>query len=260
MAVIDRDRVEWVRLAMDSLLSQSYMRLDVHVMQSGPLPRDLSDLLRSYAERDDRVRLHATAERRTLGANLNTLLDRARGYEYVARMDADDESLPGRIEKQVRFMEAHPAVDLLGGAIVDIDEDGRELKHVGYPLEHAEIVRFFQKRTPVAHSTVMFRPTFFAKAGPYPPRPLQDGLYWMRGILAGCIFANLPDALVRFRRSEDMLRRRSGLRTNWEELKIRITINRALGFGPSAYAWGLARFAAQMMPIPVKRILYDRLR
>lgn len=260
MAVIDRDRAPWVRAAMDSLLSQGHAPLDVHVMLSGALPGDLAGLLRSYADRDGRVRLHASAERRPLGTNLNALLDHARGYDYVARMDADDESLPDRIAKQVRFMEAHPAADLLGGAIIDIDDQGRELKRVRYPLEHAEIVRFFERRTPVAHPTVMFRPTFFAKAGPYPARPLEDGLYWMRGILAGCVFANLPDALVRVRRSEEMLRRRSGWRTNWEELKIRVTINRALGFGPAAYAWGLVTFAAQMMPIPVKRILYDRLR
>jgi len=261
MAIVDRDHVGYARSAIESLLGQTYPLLDVHLMLSGPLPPDLRGLIEGVAVRSDRVILHISAERRPLGVNLNALLQDTLGrYDLYARMDSDDESLPDRIGKQVGFLERHPEIDVVGGAVVDIDERGRELKRVAYPLTHDEIVRFFRKRTPVAHPTVMFRPTFFDKAGLYPARPLEDGLYWMRAIASGCRFANLPDTLVRLRRSDEMLRRRSGLRTNWEELKIRLTIDRTLGFGPAADAYGLAMFALQLTPLWLKRILYDRLR
>lgn len=261
MTIVDRDHTAYVAAALDSLLGQTYRAIAIHLLLSGPLAPELRRELDERAGRHPAIVVHARPQRRPLGVNLNDLLDRTLGrYDYYARMDPDDIAVADRIEKQVRFMEANPDVDVLGGAIVDIDERGRELKRVRYPLVHGEIVRFFQMRTPLAHPTVLFRPSFFAKAGRYPPRPLEDGLFWMRGIRAGCRFANLPDTLVRIRRSEEMLRRRSGFRTNWEELKIRVTINRTLGFGPLAYAYGLAMFAVQMMPLPLKRLLYDRLR
>lgn len=261
MPIVDRDRPEWVRSAIESLLAQTYRPIDIHLMLSGPLPADLAAVVDGIAARRSEIVLHHVPERRPVGVNLNGLLDLTLGrYDLFARMDSDDEALPGRLARQVAYMAEHPDVDIVGGAVVDIDERGRELKHVRYPLEHDEIVRFFRKRTPVAHPTVMFRPSFFEKAGHYPARPLEDGLYWMRAIVRRCRFANLPDTLVRLRRSDEMLLRRSGLRTNWEELKIRLEINRTLGFGPTAYAYGLAMFAVQLAPLRLKRLLYDRLR
>ncbi|MGH2378653.1 MAG: glycosyltransferase [Candidatus Limnocylindria bacterium] len=260
MPIVDRDPPAYVRTALESLRGQTYGPIDIHLMLSGPLPAELESVIAEVAP-DPRVHLHRVAERRPVGVNLNALLDHTLGrYDYYARMDSDDEALLDRIAKQVAFMGANPHIDVLGGAVIDIDERGRELKRVRYPLTHDDIVRAFRKRTPMAHPTVLFRPSFFEKAGSYPARPLEDGLYWMRAIVRGCRFANLPDALVRLRRSDAMLLRRSGLRTNWEELKIRVTVNRTLGFGPAAYLYGLATFAAQMSPLWLKKILYDRLR
>jgi glycosyltransferase involved in cell wall biosynthesis len=50
----------------------------------------------------------------------------ARG-DYIALLDADDTSLPDRFEKQVSFMNAHPEVDVLGGAILNVSESGENL-------------------------------------------------------------------------------------------------------------------------------------
>lgn len=260
MPIVDRDPAGYVRTAIQSLQRQTYPTIEIHLMLSGPLSPEAESVIAESAG-DTRVHLYRVAERRPVGVNLNGLLDQTLGrFDYYARMDSDDESLPSRIAVQLEYMESHPEVDALGSAVIDFDELGRELKYVRYPLAHHDIVRQLRKRTPMAHPTVFFRPSFFAKAGRYPPRPLEDGLYWMRAITRGCRFANLAEPLVRLRRSDAMLRRRSGLRTNWEELKIRITINRTLRFGPSAYVYGLAAFGVQMSPLWLKKILYDRLR
>lgn len=112
----------------------------------------------------------------------------------------------------------------------------------------------------MAHVTVMYRQSFFEKAGLYPPVRLEDGLYWMQGMLAGCRFHNLPEYLVYVRRTDDFLRRRSGLRKNWEEFKIKLTINHKLGFGITSYFYATAMFGLQLLPVRVKKILYDNLR
>lgn len=261
MSVIDRDREDYLRLAIESILQQTYAEVDLHIQLSGPFRPERMAVIEEYAREHPNVFLHPHAENRPLAVCLNDLVTVCRDrYAYLARMDADDVSLPDRVARQVAFMNARPDVDISGGAIDEIDAEGRFLSTVKYPLEHDAMRRFFRKRNPIAHVTVMFRPSYFDKGGLYPPRTLEDGLYWMQGFAGNCRFANLPDVLVQVRRTDDFLKRRSGFATNLAELRIRWQINRRLGFGPVAYGYGLGMFAVQMMPLPVKRLLYEKLR
>mgnify|MGYP002234074716 FL=1 len=64
-------------------------------------------------------------------------------------MDADDISLPDRIEKQICFLNEHPEIDVVGGAINEIDEEGCESgKTIVYPATPTECKKFFAKRNP----------------------------------------------------------------------------------------------------------------
>lgn len=81
-------------------------------------------------------------------------------------MDADDISLPDRIEKQICFLNEHPEIDVVGGAINEIDEEGCESgKTIVYPATPTECKKFFAKRNPLAHPAVLFRKSFFDKIG-----------------------------------------------------------------------------------------------
>lgn len=261
MSVYAGDRPEFLTQAMESMLNQNHRNFDIHIFQDGVLTKNLADILTGYQERMPWIYLHNHPENRGLAVCLNEMIQKIKGqYDYFARMDSDDQCLPERLEKQIRFLESHPGIDVLGGWIIDMDETGKELKRVRYPENHQQIQRFFRKRNPMAHATVMYRRSYFDKAGLYPPVRLEDGLYWMQGMIAGCRFHNLPDFLVSVRRTDDFLKRRSGLRVAWAELKIKWTINRRLRFGPDSYLYAVAVFLMQLLPISVKKILYARLR
>ena len=261
MAVYEGDRPEFLAEALDSIAAQTYTAVDAYVFKDGPIPESLDQVLRDFSARMPNLRVLGSDSRRCLAACLNDLIRHTWfNYSFFARMDADDVSEPSRVSKQLDFLLANPDVDVVGGWIHDMDERGTLLKPVSYPLTHGDIVAFFAKRNPMAHVTVMFRRSYFEKAGLYDPVPLEDGLYWMRGILAGCRFHNLSESLVRVRRSDDFLRRRSGLSKCWRELHVRVIINRRLKMGPAAYAYALGTFGVQMMPVPIKRVLYATLR
>ena len=86
---------------------------------------------------------------------LNELLKHClnEGYEYVARMDADDISMPDRLEKQMSFLQKYPEVDVVGGSIEEIDENGdNRNKIIVYPETPDECRKFFARRNP--HSLV----------------------------------------------------------------------------------------------------------
>jgi glycosyltransferase involved in cell wall biosynthesis len=223
----------------------------------------VSKLLRREAERG-RIVLRERAENRGLAVSLNELLDEVleRGYDYIARMDADDISLPDRFAKQYAFMASHPDIDVVGGAIEEFSDDGSYRKVVRYPLDHEGMYRFFRKRVPLAHVSAFFRRTFFEKAGRYPTTSPtnEDTLMWMKGFAAGCRFANIPEVAVRVRVSPEFFGRRGGWAKACGDLRDRIAVIRTLGYNFDAYLYAFAVFFVNISPGCLKKILYKRLR
>ncbi len=261
MAVYHRERPDFFAESLESVLCQTYKDIGVHLYEDGILNEALDCVVSDYCGRFKNLHVYRNASQRGLAVCLNELITLLRDkYLYFARMDSDDVSFPDRIEKQVRFMEANPHVDVLGGTIVDMDTQGKVLKQVSYPTTHDEVLQFFKKRNPIAHVTAMYRKSYFDKAGLYPPIRLEDGLYWMQGFLGGCIFHNIPEPLVYVRRTDNFLKRRSGFRMCWEELRIKMKINRNLRLGFTSNLYAVGMFGIQLLPVPVKKFLYNRLR
>ncbi len=102
---------------------------------------DTSDaILDDFQEKDDRIKVFHQ-ERIGLIAALNKGCRIAKG-KYIARMDADDVSLPQRLERQVQYMEEHPKIGVLGTGIRYIDETGRLGKILHNPI-NPNLVKFY---------------------------------------------------------------------------------------------------------------------
>lgn len=68
-------------------------------------------------------------------------------------------------------MQSHPDVDVVGGAIEEIDDNGEKKgKKVVYPLTHDDCRKFFRYRDPLAHPATFFRKSYFDKAKGYRPK------------------------------------------------------------------------------------------
>ena len=107
---------------LDSIIAQTYDNWELIVCD------DCSDdgtvgILEKYIKKDNRIKLLRNEKNIRLAASLNKCLDAAKG-EYIARMDADDISLPNRLEKQVKFLEEHEDIDCVGSNMVVFDESG----------------------------------------------------------------------------------------------------------------------------------------
>ena len=208
LPVYHGDRVEYFEKSIGSLLNQTYSELKIVVCQDGKLGRELQASIRKYQQQyPDRVALICNEINRGLPFVLNDGIRYCRAHKihYIARMDADDISLPNRISQQLDFLLANKSVDVVGGAIEEIDELGsRRNKLVKYPSTHEKCYKFFQKRDPLAHPTVLFRISFFDKAGMYSEGHVknQDTYLWYKGFLHGCQFANLSETVLLFRISD----------------------------------------------------------
>jgi hypothetical protein len=152
-------------------------------------------------------------------------------------------------------------VDILGAAIDEVDREGRKLRTVRYPPEHAAIRRAIARRNPLAHPTVCFRRRAIDRFVHYPEVTLnQDWALWFECLSLGLVFANLERVLVDMTVTEDFFRRR-GARRAVEEFRITCGgIRRLYGFS-WRYAWPALRFLFRLLPQPFIRSAYrSRLR
>ena len=191
----------FLRPAMDSILGQSVRDVEFVIVDDGSTDES-PRVLREYAGRDPRIRLTVRGNK-GLTVTLNEGLEQARG-EFVARMDCDDVSLPGRFEKQLAFLRAHPEVVCAGGHFELIDEKGRLLTRLRPPADDGTIQALLLRgHTAICHPAAMMRRDAVARVGGYDPhfRTTQDLDLWLRLGEVGRL-ANVPDVVLQFRQHD----------------------------------------------------------
>lgn len=263
LPVYKKDKVEYLNKAIESIVFQTYKDYHIYVGVDGPVGDDIKGYL-GLIENQSKASVVWFKENRGLACVLNDLLDICfkEGYEYIARMDADDISMTDRFEKQMTYLEKHPKIDVVGGAIKEIDEEGNNRnKIIIYPEGPKECRSFFSKRNPHAHPAVLFRKSFFDKLNGKKYRPEyrqnQDTMLWYDGMMAGTQHANIPDVVLNFRMTNAMFKkRRNGWAFAKKQFTDRLMINKGLGYGWKADVYGFAMFCMLVSPVWIKKLAY----
>ena len=192
------NNVDSVRSAIESIRQQSYLDWEFFIVDDASTDGTRT-VLKRLAGEEPRITLVRNSVNRGLAASLNRGWRMAKG-DLIARMDADDESLPDRLQLQVEFMGSHPEVAVLGGGAELIDETGCRLGLALRPEHHEELVRRILKENPLIHPTVMLRRAFLKTMGGYDDRlrRAQDYDLWLRAYRQ-FRFHNLQRPLIRFR-------------------------------------------------------------
>jgi glycosyltransferase involved in cell wall biosynthesis len=165
MSVHNGDR--FLAQAMESILNQSYEDLEFVVIDDGSADNTPA-ILEAYKRLDRRVRYFRQRDGGLGNAlSLNKGSRLARG-EYVAIMDADDVAFVDRLEKEVTFLDQHPKIALVGGAIAYIDQKGKPTGFiVRNPAKDREIKKTLLGGNCIAHPTAMIRKEAFHAVSGY---------------------------------------------------------------------------------------------
>lgn len=263
LPVYKKDKVDYLGKAIESIVMQTYRDFHIYIGVDGPVDDDINSYFQQI-ENLQQMTVVRFKENRGLACVLNDLLDICfkEGFEYIARMDADDISELSRFEKQVAYLDKHSEIDVVGGAIDEIDEKGNSRKkRIVYPETPSECRAFFAKRNPHAHPAVMFRKSFFDKLNGKKYRPEyrqnQDTMLWFDGLMAGTQQANIPDVVLKFRMTDTMFKkRRNGWAFAKKQFHDRLMINKGLDYGFGADVYGFAMFCMLVSPAWVKKIAY----
>lgn len=192
--------------AIESVLGQTFEDFEFLIVDDGSSDAT-SVILQHYAARDTRIR-PIIRENRGLVASLNQLLEEARA-PLIARMDADDLAAPTRFAKQFAFLDANPAVGVLGSWTTDINEVGapHPVAAPDHPVTHEDFLAAIDCGLPLlCHPAVMYRRDIVRSVGGYHAafRHCEDLDLWLR-LATVTRIANLPERLLHYRHYEDQV-------------------------------------------------------
>jgi glycosyltransferase involved in cell wall biosynthesis len=192
--------------AIDSILDQSFTDYEFLILDDGS--RDGSRaIIQAYAARDPRIR-PILRENKGLIASLNQLLAEARA-PLIARMDADDISLPERFAHQYAFLSEHKDYAVIGSWAEDIDENGHPwpINAPPHPVTHEDFLERIRTGGPLmCHPAVMMRRDVALAAGGYHAayRHCEDLDLWLR-LSSVARLGSLPEKLIRYRHYADQV-------------------------------------------------------
>lgn len=215
------DRSAFLREAFRSTVDDQSRRPDqVVVVQDGPVPSELERTLEKLiANSPVPVTLAPLGHNKGLAHALDVGLT-ASEHEIVARMDADDVSMPHRFEIQVPLIEN--GADIVGSGLLEFGTDPSDV--VGRrtpPCDPGEIARYARFHDPFNHPTVVYRRSAVLAAGGYLDLPLMED-YWLfaRMIANGVRAQNIAEPLVYYRVGAEAYARRGGMRLLRSELRL----------------------------------------
>jgi len=142
---------KYLREAIESILNQTFPDFELLIINDGSADKSV-EIIESY--NDPRIRLIHNEQNQGLIATLNKGLDLCTG-EYIARMDADDISLPTRLEKQVKFLESNPDIAICGALIKTFGNVNSSIFR--YPEDHESIKSTLIFKNSIAHPSIMMK-------------------------------------------------------------------------------------------------------
>lgn len=233
--------------AVKSILSQTYVDFEFIIWDDGSHP-EAGKLVQRLAGLDSRIVVAGREENRGLAFSLNECIRLAHG-SYIARMDADDISMPRRLERQVEFLEGHPEYGWCGTSAELFDEKGVW----GFrPMPEIPSMKDYLRYSPYVHPSVMFRAELFDEDRGYldtmETLRCEDYEIFMNLIQRGQKGYNLQEKLFRYRETRDSYRRRKA-RYRLNEAKIRYRNYKKLGILlPVGWLYVLRPLAACLIP------------
>ncbi|QLR75220.1 glycosyltransferase [Citrobacter freundii] len=263
MCVYSKDDAGFFLEAVESVLNQSEI-LDLYIYIDGWVSSEIKSLIDKYKKRED-VFVLSNDQSMGLAIGLNNLIDVVikNRYEFIARMDSDDISLPDRFSEQMYFLKENQCIDVCGTFCSEFGSP-YALPVKKLPTKHEQLVDFSIVRCPFIHPTVMFRRRVFENPNiryPINTNFTEDMSLWFELLKKGYRFANIDKVLLKYRLSESTLVRRKGFKKAISEMDIR--------FKNMVYLKKVSlknitlltlRFILHISPVSIIRTAYKRVR
>ena len=218
MPVYFKDNAEWLKISIDSMLSQTVSADEFIIVKDGKVTEELDNILDSYDKKYPNLfKIYEMKENVGLGKVLKYGVEVCRN-EFIARMDADDYSKTDRCEKQLEVFRLNNNYSVVGSNVEEFfDDSNNVISQVLLPEKHEDIYKYAKKRCPIRHPALMYKRSHVINSGNYSDYfHAQDYNLVVKMLMNNCIFYNIQESLTLMRVTSDFYKRRGALR----QLKI----------------------------------------
>ena len=261
MSVYEKNNSRELIESINSMINQTIVCEQFVLVEDGPIPEELEKVVNLYVNKFPGLfTIVSLVENVGLGRALDEGLKHCHN-NLIARMDADDISLPTRCEKLLRLFEQNDNLAIAG---TNIDEFYDDPNHIVssriVPCDYESIKKFIRRRSPFNHPTVMFKKSEVIRCGGYGKmRRKQDMDLFSRMLNMDCYALNIEESLLLFRAGEDNYIRRK----SWEYCKSYIeVIYRNFKRGYCSFCDLIIVVVGQLVlfiaPIKIMKLLSDR--
>lgn len=258
MSLYKKENPEYLKVALDSMLNQTVKPDEIVLVEDGPLTEELYKVVEEYKEY-----LHIIVNKTNLGLGLalNRGLRVCRN-ELVARMDTDDCSKPDRCKKQLERFAEKPYLAIVGSHIDEFEGDiSNVISKRIVPTSTEEIYNFAKKRSAFNHPSVMYSKTAVLDNSGYADlKRNQDVDLFGRMLFNGYKAENIDEALLWFRNSNELCKRRKSWENTWSYIA---TIYKFWKMGYSSFGdylmVAIAQTGMYLMPVKIQNIIYQHL-
>lgn len=210
MSVYYKEKPEYLKKSIDSILNQTIKPSEIVLVKDGQLTDELNNVI-DYFSNNPILKVIKLEQNVGLGNALRIGLEKCEN-DIIARMDTDDISLNTRCEKQLEFLNQHQDISVVGSSIAEfVDNPDNIVSYRKVYTTNEEIIKYMKFRNPMNHPSVMYRKIDLIKVGNYQEYSLnEDYFLWVRLMKQNYKFANLSEPLVLMRISQDTYIRRGG--------------------------------------------------
>lgn len=225
---------KYIESAVESVLNQTFKKFELIIVNDNSSDKTRR-IVNRFAKKDPRVKVINNKVRLNIAGSLNKGITQARS-DIIARMDADDISMPNRLELQYSVIKRSKKIATVGANIVVMDPQEKDIGTRNYPETSKKLKECLFKYSPFAHPVVMFRKKIFEEVGRYNPKysPTEDLDLWFR-MGEKYEFKSVPKLLLRYRLSEDSSSHSIIRHLEILVFRIRLDAITKYGYRPSAF-------------------------
>lgn len=246
MGIYNTNNKTMVEAAVDSILQQTFKDFEFIICDDGSIDGTY-DLIQQLAKKDDRIVIIKNEKNQGLAAALNHCLKISKG-EYIARMDADDISLPTRLSEMLEFLVKKPQYAFVGCCAYLFNDKGIWGRRL---LKEEPEKKDFLFGTPFIHPTIIIRKDVLVSVGGYRVSKetlrAEDYDLFMRLYAKDYTAYNLQKYLYEFREDNNTYKRRS-FSYRLGETKVRLNGFRALKLMPVGYLYIVKPLIVGLIP------------
>lgn len=219
------NRAHLVRGAIDSVLAQPVAEMELLVIDDGS-----TDATAEVVERirDPRLRLIRNPVNLGIPRTRQRGLEEARGA-YIALLDSDDRMRPGRLARQMAFLDGNPGIATLGGTVQKYHPDGRPAGRVTRPRHPDELRAWLLFRNAHANTTLMGRTEILRRYGYRAEFPVSEDFDLAARMSLHHRAANLPHVLTEMLQHDGRITAASAERSRATKMAIMRAQLAALG-------------------------------